>query len=833
MKKLLFPCFPIFLFILFNNIKAQTELWGMTSEGGYSKGVIFKTDSSGSNYSIQHYFENREKNPKGSLIKASNGKYYGMSDNGGNYGLGCILEYDSSSDSVFILHHFDGEATGSHPKGDMLEASNGKLYGMTNTGGTGNNRGVVFELDLSDNTFTKIYEFGEYPLGRLPYGSLIEATNGKLYGMTRDGGYLGAGGSGTIFKLDLSGPTLTFVHTFNNTDGLHPLGNLLQVNDSLLYGVTPEGGTGGQGTVFKFNIDIDKHTKLYDFDGITGSAPRGTPVEATDGSLYGLFNGGSGDSYNGGIFEYDIDDSTLINKYNFGWSQYHPSTGGVLGSLIEGESNMLFGMTNRGGSKDDGAMFKFNCSSGTFTKLYDFDFDDPQNNDNVFGSLVESSPGKYLGMTNVDGTTGKGTIFEYDTTTTTYTIKHGFNSYSHGENPKGSLLAASNGKFYGLTVTGGKYNAGTLFEYDRFAGVFYKMHDFDGAATGANPNGTLIEATNGKIYGLTKWGGVNDWQGTLFEFDSGTGILTKLHDFAYAPAAGQPIGSLVQASNGKLYGMSSFGGAHFNRGTLFEYDISTNTFTVKHNFYNDGSAPEGNLIETKPGILYGLTRTGGTNNQGTIFEYEISTGTLATKHNLSNDNDGREPKGDLIMATNGKLYGLASNGGANSQGTVFEYDTTAAGTFTKVHDFIATSTGKFSYGSLVESSDGNLYGMTGGGTDATYYGTLFQVDTSTNSVTKIQDFNYTNGSKPQYTQLIKIVVHADWTGAVSSDWHNPANWLQNAVPDPFTEVVIPDVSVASGNFPVVISNTKVRKLTIDDNATLSVQTGIVFQIGNQ
>jgi hypothetical protein len=278
----------IFIFSPFI-LNAQLELWGMAYEGGHSKGVIFKTDSSGNNYSIQHYFENREKNPKGTLLQVIDGSdttYYGMSDNGGDYGLGCIFEYDSSDDSVFILHHFDGETTGAHPKGDLMKASNGKFYGMTNGGGVAG-IGVVFEFDLSDTTITKIYDCNHGYNGRLPYGNLIEASNGKLYGMMQQGGNIPSS-NGCIVEIDKNTHSLSISYTFTggDSDGGGPIGSLLQVNDSLLCGYTPAGGIDNQGTVFQFNINTDTHTKLYDFNGITGSGPRGSPVLATNGNLY-------------------------------------------------------------------------------------------------------------------------------------------------------------------------------------------------------------------------------------------------------------------------------------------------------------------------------------------------------------------------------------------------------------------------------------------------------------------------------------------------------------------------------------------------------------------
>ena len=81
--------------------------------------------------------------------------------------------------------------------------------------------------------------------------------------------------------------------------------------------------------------------------------------------------------------------------------------------------------------------------------------------------------------------------------------------------------------------------------------------------------------------------------------------------------------------------------------------------------------------------------------------------------------------------------------------------------------------------------------------------------------------------------MIKILYGAEWTGAVSTDWHNPANWLQNDIPTVFTEVVIPDVSGASGNFPVISANARVRDITIDTGASINMQNGVELKVGKE
>jgi hypothetical protein len=93
------------------------------------------------------------------------------------------------------------------------------------------------------------------------------------------------------------------------------------------------------------------------------------------------------------------------------------------------------------------------------------------------------------------------------------------------------------------------------------------------------------------------------------------------------------------------------------------------------------------------------------------------------------------------------------------------------------------------------------------------------------------DFDTTSAYKPMYTQLIKVLVHADWTGAVSTDWHDPLNWAQHDVPTVYTEVVIPDVSSGSNRYPVISSDVRVRDLTIEPGASIDVQNDADIQVG--
>ena len=107
-----------------------------------------------------------------------------------------------------------------------------------------------------------------------------------------------------------------------------------------------------------------------------------------------------------------------------------------------------------------------------------------------------------------------------------------------------------------------------------------------------------------------------------------------------------------------------------------------------------------------------------------------------------------------MQANNGKLYGMTSGGGTNNSGVLFEYDP-ETGIYTKKVNFDGTNTGSSPQGSLMQASNGKLYGMTSdGGTN--YRGVIFEYNPETNTYTKKLDFNDTNGSRPEYTSLIEI-----------------------------------------------------------------------------
>ena len=352
------------------------------------------------------------------------------------------------------------------------------------------------------------------------------------------------------------------------------------------------------------------------------------------------------------------------------------------------------------------------------------------------GTVNMATNGKLYGMTRQGGIADQGVLFEYDHTANVFTKKIDFSDFINGKEPHASLTQTASGNLYGLTRLGGGSNLGVLFKYDLNTGSYTRKWSFDGAQSGSYPEGDLLEAAGGKLYGLTFQGGAND-VGALFEYDPAADTLVKKVDFNEPTIGGYPRDGLVQTGS-LLYGLAYAGGAN-GVGTLFEYDPVLDTLIKKIDFdgTGKGSLPRGSLTLLN-GKLYGLTYKGGASNNGVLFEYDPGSNGFSKKWDFDGAANGRYPYGSLELGPNGKLYGMTREGGANGFGVLFEYD--PANGFSKKHDFDGTGTGRYPEGSLVLAPDGKLYGMTSEG-GAYGGGIVFQYDPSSNTLSKIYDLN--------------------------------------------------------------------------------------------
>jgi len=761
----------------FSTVKAQTELWGMMSEGGkYGVGAIFKTDGNGDNFEVQHsFFKTVGATNQSALTETTNGKLFGLSSEGTvcdapqKTQSGILYQYDITTDKYEIKHAFSDEENGSYPVGKLVYATNGKLYGITERGGlpdSNSGKGVIFEFDLATNTYKKIHDF-DGTNGRMP-SSLIQAKDGKLYGTTS---YGGTDDNGLIFSYDIINSTYNVIYKFTGgNDGYHPHGNFVETSDGILYGVTTDGGANSGGTIYEFNIanatkTVKANLSIYSTD--LGGAPSGLTL-ASNGKLYAASHYYNNQEY---IIEYDLDTEISTKKKTI-YSSYGTL---AIRSLLATDDGKLYGTTSNTGTHNDGVIFEYNISTGLLSTLYNFDEESIHSGYQPVASLIQASNGKIYSTTYSGGRSDSysdGVLYEFDLSTNTYSAKFSFEYSPLGASPRGGLIQAENNNLYGLTYSGGITSSefsdgmGTLFRYKPSSGEYSVLVKLD-ESKGVHPMGNLLQANNGKLYGLTYQGGTTNW-GTMFEYDIVAAEYKVLYNFDIngdREHGANPYGTLMQADNGKIYGFTSRGGVladgtRVDNGTIFEFDTENATLTTIYAFDDEnGKAPHSKLIQARNGLLYGLTASGGGYGKwGTLFSLDISSSTLTKLYSFSQSGNYNPLGGltEVIIDEKSYLYGVTSaEGDGIENDAIFKYDI-QEDELTFVKEFDGNDNYNPLNATLLLASDGNLYGI--GPIKDTEYKYLFQYNIDDNSLESKKDFTckkYT--STPLYVgELIEI-----------------------------------------------------------------------------
>jgi uncharacterized repeat protein (TIGR03803 family) len=263
------------------------------------------------------------------------------------------------------------------------------------------------------------------------------------------------------------------------------------------------------------------------------------------------------------------------------------------------------------------------------------------------------------------------------------------------------LIQASDGNLYGASLEGVGASLGTLFRLTP-SGVFTHLYAFGGGDDGGNPLASLVQGSDGNLYGTASTGGSNG-VGTVFSLST-NGLFTPLWSFN-ATNGSYPAGSLVQGSDGQLYGTTAAGGTQ-DLGTVFSLSTNGSFNSLVSLDYTAGAYPSNGLVQATDGAFYGTASSGGTNGGwGTVFRL-TADGTLTSLHSF-NYEDGAYPVGGLVQATDGNLYGTTSQGGIGGQGTVFQITTN--GRLTTLIWFNGTN-GANPQGALIQARDGSFYG---------------------------------------------------------------------------------------------------------------------------
>ena len=434
-------------------------------------------------------------------------------------------------------------------------------------------------------TFTTLVRFAGTN-GAGPSAGLVQGTDGTFYGTTLD---LGANGQGTVFKVSPSGALKT-LYSFGGLDGANPAATLIQAANGTFYGTTSSGGGPGHGTVFKITA-AGVFGTVYYFVGPEGTDPSGL-VQAKDGNFYLTTSLGGTTGY--GAVVKITPGGALTTLYDFYCVNPTTCPNGTNphAVLVQATNGNFYGTTSFGGAYGNGTVFKI-TPAGTITTLHSFcaTYNSQgycSDGGQTSAGLVQAGDGNFYGTTDGEGDNGEGTVFKI-TPGGTLTTLYSFGSpATDGGFPKGGLVQATDGNFYGTTSGFGANGYGTIFEITP-AGTETTLHNFVLTADGGYPQAGLVLATDGNFYGTTYSGGTKG-DGTVFRLATGLAPFVK-----------------TRPTSGKVAATVNVLGTNLTGATSVMFNGTTATFTVVSNSQIKSTVPAGattgNVTVMTPGGL--------------------------------------------------------------------------------------------------------------------------------------------------------------------------------------------------------------------------------------
>jgi len=384
--------------------------------------------------------------------------------------------------TLSTIYSFTGTAP-SYPYWSLVQGTNGNLYGVTIHGGTAN-KGSVFKVS-PEGQLTTIYSFCSQV--QCPSGgasSLILGSNGNFYGST----YID---DGTIFEITPAGK-LTTLYTFcslpNCADGLSPYGAPLQGMDGNFYGTTFGGGANGAGTIYRLTPS-GKLTTLYNFcsqsNCADGSGPLTGVIQDAGGNLYGTTTIG-GESNACALLDMDSigcgtafklsPSGVLTTLYTFCSLSNCADGESPQAPLTLGSDGNLYGTTPFGGADQEGTAFRLTLS-GTLTTLHNFCTETNCADGKAPSSLIQANDGNFYGATyGGNGTNGVGGSIFQITPSGKFSVL-----YTNSLNQLGPLVQNTNGTFYGTSSNGGTQGDGSIFRFKKGLGAFVETETNWGA----------------------------------------------------------------------------------------------------------------------------------------------------------------------------------------------------------------------------------------------------------------------------------------------------------------------------------------------------------------
>ncbi len=356
-------------------------------------------------------------NVTGGLVQDSAGNFYGTDAGDGSTTFGSVFQVTPAG--VFTtLHTFSGGADGGSPDAALLVGSDGSFYGTTATGGSNGGYGTVFRL-TPGGTLTTLHSFNLTD-GRAPQGGVVAGPGGFLYGATVGGG---TSNTGTFYKIATDGSGFASLHSFVQGEGTAPQASPILGSDNNFYGTaayngTPDDRAAGDGSVYRITPAGTLTVLRLLTDATDGSEPFSPPVQGGDGAFYGVNpNGGANGSgtvwrvTSAGAFSV-IYAFSATDEDGFNGDGAEPT-----GALADGDNGSLYGVANLGGPSGTGTVFAV-TATGALATVYGFGATDANDANGTgafpFAGFLRGADGQLYVPLPSGGANGTGTILSFN-----------------------------------------------------------------------------------------------------------------------------------------------------------------------------------------------------------------------------------------------------------------------------------------------------------------------------------------------------------------------------------------------------------------------------------
>jgi uncharacterized repeat protein (TIGR03803 family) len=536
-------------------------------------GIIWRSTVDGSDVrTLYQLTPNDAVTPGGGLTLASDGLLYGMTRFGksGDFtGAGSVYRIAPNGTGFQIIFRFapttganvqlsPKNANGAYPESELVEGSDGYLYGVAVSGGP-EGTGTVFKLSKDGTDFQLLKSFGAVISALTGFGGIDDAR------VVADP----ANAANNVARVVKSA-------TAELSAGVTVSTGVNKTVDTIPFTTT---STRMTVRVYSPRAGIPVRLKVEDATDPTRSVETEaltTQVNTWETLTFNFANQVAGTTALNLAYTYN----RLSIFFDYG------KTGAAGGGGTFYFDDILFDTSGSGGGAGTFTPITFALPSGLTVTV---DGAGPT------GQLVLGSDGFFYGTTATGGPNGRGAIFRigFDGSgfqvlrhfsATTPDATTGLPENADGAGPLGGLIDGGDGRFYGATSQGGAEGHGVLYAISP-DGTFNVLHTFNNA-NGSRPLAELLLGTDGKLYGTTAAGGVNSTGtttsfGTIFSIDRDGTDFTRLYSFDGAQGSA-PGSKLLQLSSGVLVGLTTSSGS-CGYGTLFQYSQAGDTVTGNRN----------------------------------------------------------------------------------------------------------------------------------------------------------------------------------------------------------------------------------------------------------